>query len=100
MPPARGGQDLLPGRAGRGRGADPGRTQDLLYREGRDQVAEPDALALHPCDSKTSSASRDQLIFADSAVGASLSSDAVPLKIDRVRATGSLGDAGTTTRSG
>jgi hypothetical protein len=51
--------------------------------EGRDQVAEPDALALHPCEPKTSSASRDQVIFADPAVGESLSPDAVPLKIDR-----------------
>jgi hypothetical protein len=57
--------------------------QDLPYREGRDQVAEPGALALHPCEPKTSSASRDQVIFADRAVGASLSPDAVPLKIDR-----------------
>jgi hypothetical protein len=57
--------------------------QDLLYREGRDQVAAPDALALHPCEPKTSSASCDQVISADRAVGASLSTDAVPLKIDR-----------------
>jgi hypothetical protein len=57
--------------------------QDLLYRESRDQVPEPDALTLRPCEPKTSSAPRDQVISADRAVGASLSSDAVRLKIDR-----------------
>jgi hypothetical protein len=36
-----------------------------------------------PASRKTSSTSRDQVIFADRAVGASLSSDAIPLKIDR-----------------
>jgi hypothetical protein len=46
-------------------------------------VAELDALALHPCDPKTSSAPRNQVISADRAIGTSLSPDAVPLKIDR-----------------
>ena len=43
------------------------------------------SLTHSPCTvrAKNSSASRDQVIFADRAVGASLSSDAVPLKIDR-----------------
>jgi hypothetical protein len=51
-----------PGRAGPAsrsgrRGAEPipEARGDLLYREGRDQVAEPDALALRPCEPKTSS---------------------------------------------
>jgi hypothetical protein len=44
-----GGQELLPGwpRAA-GRGIDPGVVQDLPDRGGRDRVAEPDQLALHP----------------------------------------------------
>ena len=45
------------------------------------------SLTRSPCTraSRNSSASRDQVIFADRAVGASLSSDAVPLKIDWFR---------------
>ena len=39
---------MLPGRAGTGRGIDPGVVQDLPDRGGRDRVAEPDQLALHP----------------------------------------------------
>jgi hypothetical protein len=46
-------------------------------------MAQPDTLALHPCEPKISSSPRDQVISADSAVGTRLSSDAVPLKIDR-----------------
>jgi hypothetical protein len=69
--PGRAGPASRSGRAGRG--AAPGGTQDLPDREGRDQVAELDALALHPCEPKTSSAPRDQVISADRAVGTSLS---------------------------
>jgi hypothetical protein len=44
-----GGQELLSGRAGAaGRGIDPGIMQDLPDGGGRDPVAEPDQLALHP----------------------------------------------------
>jgi hypothetical protein len=44
-----GGQELLPGRADTaGRGIDPGAVQDLPHRGGRDRVAGPDRLALHP----------------------------------------------------
>jgi hypothetical protein len=46
-------------------------------------MAQPDTLALHPCEPKISSSPRDQVISADSSVGTRLSSDAVPLKIDR-----------------
>lgn len=67
----------------RGKEPIPATRRGLLYREGRDQVAEPDALALRPCEPKTSSAPRDQVISADRTVEASLSSEAVPLKIDR-----------------
>jgi len=43
------GQELLPGRAGAaGRGIDPGVVQDLPDRRGRDRVAKPGQLALHP----------------------------------------------------
>jgi hypothetical protein len=42
-------QELLPGRARAAeRGTDPGVVQDLPHRRGRDPVAEPDQLALHP----------------------------------------------------
>jgi len=40
-------------------------------------------IALHLCVPKTSSKSCDQAIFADQAINASVSSDAIPLKIDR-----------------
>jgi hypothetical protein len=43
-----GGQELLPGRAGGGRGADTGVMHDLPDRGGRDEVAEPDGFAMHP----------------------------------------------------
>ena len=44
-----GGQELLPGRAcAARRGTDPRVMQDLPHRGGRDRVAEPDQLALHP----------------------------------------------------
>ncbi len=44
-----GGQELLPRRArAAGRGIDPGIVQDLPDGGGRDLVAEPDELALHP----------------------------------------------------
>ena len=43
------GEELLPGRAGTARrGIDPGIMQDLPDRGGRDRVAEPDQLSLHP----------------------------------------------------
>ena len=44
---------------------------------------EVDWWRVHLCVPKTSSTSSDQAIFADRAVGVSLSSDAVPVKIDR-----------------
>ena len=49
MPRGLGGQELLPGRAGTARrGIDPGIMQDFADRGGRDRVAEPDQVSLHP----------------------------------------------------
>jgi hypothetical protein len=73
--------------------------QDLLYREGRDQVAEPDAVDLRPCEPKTSSVTRPGDIRRscrrrEPVFGRGTAQDRP------VRAPGSSGDAGTTARSG
>jgi hypothetical protein len=79
MPPARGGQDLLPGRAGRG--AEPVPAARGICCTVKAATRWP-SLVRSPCTraGRNSSASRDQVISADRAVGASLSPGAVPLK--------------------
>jgi hypothetical protein len=83
MPPARGGQGPLPGRAGGARSRS--RRHAGICCTVKAATRWP-SLTRSPCaraSRKPRPCPRDQVISADRAVGASLSPDPVPLKIDR-----------------